>query len=83
MILLDCYITVVEIKMNDLVYTIKNKRPKHPHKADNKSILEMHLRCAKEPSPLYELEIYRPGPNVPFIDVFHYKKKTIGGPVLY
>ena len=42
-------------KMNDLLYTRMNKRPYHPHKADNKSVLEMHLRCAKEPSPLYEL----------------------------
>ena len=44
-----------KIKMNDLLYTRMNKRPYHPHKADNKSVLEMHLRCIKEPSPLYEL----------------------------
>ena len=31
------------------------KRHYHPHKADNKSVLEMHLRCANDPSPLYEL----------------------------
>ena len=44
-----------KIKMNDLLYTRMKKRHYHPHKADNKSVLEMHLRCAKEPSPLYEL----------------------------
>ena len=44
----------IKIKMKDLLYTRMNKRP-YPYKADDKSVLEMHLRCANEPSPLYEL----------------------------